>query len=656
MNHIHFYFFQRLDVLLTTLAVIVVAVTTEDAPSAVATSINDVDEDVEATVAEVTRRLNADPSLPRLSRPQILSILKEIREKEDDKGRALMVVLPHTVNNVSDEAMADLFTKPPVTAMEDVGFSVTIASTTPTTSRRRPTISVIEELPYQHNHRQTIFTQETTTAITTERPIPTSSVIASSQTPSSVVVTASDDDKPSKEQVSFGNHKVALKKPLPSNGGVPLRRKRPTTFKPPVEVVSSPSSPDDQVMFHVQKPLLQGIPSNHKPSSDAHSSVNLHSKRRPLHPPSSTSPTDNQLYPSYVTKGPVLEALSINQGLFLPTPVSLAGLPNTRRPFTAPTTTTSTSVPPGEGVSASAVDALSPEMKDLLTSLGILPGSNPAAAAPLSLPSPPPPPQPSYDPQHFHSFRPLPLAASPHVEGEMHQLLSEFGLLTPGPGVDTSRSRDHKAFDAADMLPEDMRDVLANLGLLDKDQRGEDKERHRKQRLLDANLTAAASEHIFNPLAINASEEDRGRVAQLLDSVRQFHNLSDDQGPDPLSPDQLDVDADETKNEVKRQNEANVTLDILVISNHTASATNGSSEDAQKAQQQALAESFGGDGDDYDAAVGDEVVQAPRPNGLYFLVDWNSFLEVGEEGKNKVNIRIAPKVGDSRNFLPVTIP
>lgn len=64
-----------------------------------------------------------------------------------------------------------------------------------------------------------------------------------------------------------------------------------------------------------------------------------------------------------------------------------------------------------------------------------------------------------------------------------------------------------------------------------------------------------------------------------------------------------------------------------------------------------LADSFGGS-----TAEPDPVLPTPKKSGLYFLVDWNSFLEVGEDGKDKVNLRFAPKVGDKTRFVPVSVP
>lgn len=84
-------------------------------------------------------------------------------------------------------------------------------------------------------------------------------------------------------------------------------------------------------------------------------------------------------------------------------------------------------------------------------------------------------------------------------------------------------------------------------------------------------------------------------------------------------------------------------------SNGTKAADDSSSTNTNISD---LEDSFGGS-----TAEPDPVVPTRPKTGLYFLVDWNSFLEVGEEGgKDRVNLRFAPKVGDRTRFLPVKIP
>lgn len=67
----------------------------------------------------------------------------------------------------------------------------------------------------------------------------------------------------------------------------------------------------------------------------------------------------------------------------------------------------------------------------------------------------------------------------------------------------------------------------------------------------------------------------------------------------------------------------------------------------------ALEESFGGT-----TRAPDPALPKKPKNGLYFLVDWNTFLEVGggDEDGEKVNLRFQPKAGDKSRFLPVTVP
>lgn len=84
-------------------------------------------------------------------------------------------------------------------------------------------------------------------------------------------------------------------------------------------------------------------------------------------------------------------------------------------------------------------------------------------------------------------------------------------------------------------------------------------------------------------------------------------------------------------------------LDTLTPSPESSSTTTGAS-------LAALEESFGGT-----TRAPDPDLPTKRRNGLYFLVDWNTFLEVGE-GDERVNLRFQPKVGDRTRFLPINVP
>ncbi|KAM3959690.1 uncharacterized protein ACR2FA_006220 [Aphomia sociella] len=65
-----------------------------------------------------------------------------------------------------------------------------------------------------------------------------------------------------------------------------------------------------------------------------------------------------------------------------------------------------------------------------------------------------------------------------------------------------------------------------------------------------------------------------------------------------------------------------------------------------------LEDSFGGAAPE---KPGDSEIPPPRKNGFYWMLDWNSFLEVGD-GDTKVNVRFEPKLGDPQMFIPVSVP
>ncbi|VVC32468.1 Hypothetical protein CINCED_3A001070 [Cinara cedri] len=168
--------------------------------------------------------------------------------------------------------------------------------------------------------------------------------------------------------------------------------------------------------------------------------------------------------------------------------------------------------------------------------------------------------------------------------------------------------------------------------------------------------------------------------------------------PDPLSTDELQQLLEKTKTDVKRQEpkldetvasstaaaataepvsvtstEAAATAAVTADSSSEATSTvevtsdggdaaRGSSPqsaaDASPSLSQ-LAESFGGGETASEPPALTDVAEVPanRPrNGLYFYVDWNSFLTVNEGQKNQVNLRFAPKAGNPAHFLRVAVP
>ncbi|KAH8373155.1 hypothetical protein KR200_005709 [Drosophila serrata] len=81
----------------------------------------------------------------------------------------------------------------------------------------------------------------------------------------------------------------------------------------------------------------------------------------------------------------------------------------------------------------------------------------------------------------------------------------------------------------------------------------------------------------------------------------------------------------------------------------SSSSTTTTTEESRNGSLDDLADSFGPD------PVSEEPPPPKKKNGFYFLADWNSFLEVGD-GDDQVVVRLSPKIGDPRLFLPFKIP
>ncbi|XP_075233693.1 uncharacterized protein LOC142331576 [Lycorma delicatula] len=148
--------------------------------------------------------------------------------------------------------------------------------------------------------------------------------------------------------------------------------------------------------------------------------------------------------------------------------------------------------------------------------------------------------------------------------------------------------------------------------------------------------------------------------------------------PDPLSMEELHQMQEAYKNEVKRQQPESTSESDTSSSSEseTTSPTEDSSETTSDPSTSEPAQSSSSSSTDSDTSSSETTTttttesspnikdledsfggETPpsRPNGLYFLLDWNTFLRVGQDNRT-VNLQFAPKVGDPRNFIPVTVP
>lgn len=116
------------------------------------------------------------------------------------------------------------------------------------------------------------------------------------------------------------------------------------------------------------------------------------------------------------------------------------------------------------------------------------------------------------------------------------------------------------------------------------------------------------------------------------------------------------VSSEQSKRQANATDEA-TTTQVSITSEEpkngdTSAADSSASADDTGASIADLEDSFGGA---LPPEPGDSELPPPKKNGFYWMLDWNSFLEVGD-GDTKVNIRFEPKLGDPQMFLPVTVP
>ncbi|XP_011166272.1 cell wall protein DAN4 [Solenopsis invicta] len=302
----------------------------------------------------------------------------------------------------------------------------------------------------------------------------------------------------------------------------------------------------------------------------------------------------------------------------------------------------------------------------------------------------------------YTNFKPLP--TSKIQNEDMKEFLAKFGLGVSGGRQKKAMSASTERPSLIEAVPDNMRQILENIGLISR------KISRTTPKIENAEPTKATKFHVFKPHEVRVKdEEQRMKINQLLDKVRlvqegkasikDVRNVADrlvattktlKDGPDPLNLEEIIrvYNEDVVKNEVKRQQNPEETIEITTrddraLANTTTmptesvnlssttttttatvildSTTDGSNfRDVSTATPEsstasvnlaALEESFGGT-----TRAPDPVLPTKRRNGLYFLLDWNTFLEVGDEDSEKVNLRFEPKVGDRTRFLPVSVP
>lgn len=195
-------------------------------------SRQEIEASINRTIEEVERKVQSDPSLPRLSRKDIVDILHNITTKDlisyhnktlentrNEYQRALMVVLPYNTNG-SNESLEELYTKPPMVKMVSDDFG--------TNDNGNEKFDLSSDEPH-------LFVKQTSDNLITI--FPTSNSVNAQSTTKDHYKHFEDDQRLDKrpERFSFDLEKLAK---------VPVTTERPIrTWKPiPRKTTSSPDS------------------------------------------------------------------------------------------------------------------------------------------------------------------------------------------------------------------------------------------------------------------------------------------------------------------------------------------------------------------------------------------------------------------------------
>jgi hypothetical protein len=314
-------------------------------------------------------------------------------------------------------------------------------------------------------------------------------------------------------------------------------------------------------------------------------------------------------------------------------------------------------------------------------------------------------------PLDYTGFKPLKIDEK-GMDQDMEEFLKQFGL------IDTSTNRNKKAMKSenenfgasafnnlteahsmpvvdSDLFSEDHMSILDNLGIK------MDKKKSRK-----INQKSAANIFKPTPEKSKSDQDDYKKLEQLLETIKELDrlnaNLTEDelnrldlkrfnlsdvllaQGPSPLEF-VRNTQQFPSKNEIKKKrqnsdderlrldllqeesngNSSQSSLEIISTTNNDqkdgiiealnlekettstepSTTTTSTTEEARNKLEDELEP----------APEEEEPLPLPRRSGFYFLADWNSFLEVGQDDE-KIVVKFDPKIGDPTRFIPVTVP
>ncbi|XP_058116641.1 uncharacterized protein LOC131288456 [Anopheles ziemanni] len=649
--------------------------------------------DVHETIAEVQRLLALDPSLPRLTRGEIEELFENVTKEEFTKSlragdhgraqhmRALMLVLPYHANSMSPEKLQQIYTRPPVTRIVDGATSQQLRPTGGPLPPARliATTSTPQPPPPELTTRARSTTPSypvTTIRFTTPRPTtfhPTLPERMGLRQEEVNDLLASIGLSQSSEEASLPNFR-----PMPTTAEPLSTESATTTTTTPFPVESSSAKAginvDDPKVAQELKDLLRSFGLL---KDDSDNSIGL----APL--PGVENLADIQ--PAALVLHEPLRVEESTPTIEEPTtPKASTGL--TQAKVKPDDYVAFKPLPSGTGGSDKPIDE---ELDVLLKSFGLL-GAGPRNKKSMH-------PAEGVTVREKASstvMKSMPAINPDLVAPQLMPVLGTLGIQMQSAGGGEDRTFPAPVFRRREKTGRKLDPPTAH----DEDQAA---------RLRVSNEDYRKLEQLWQTVK-QLEKLNENLTEDSLDALNpQHYNLSPSllaqQGPDPL------VDGGDTRdrlNEIKkRQQPASTAADSngtgdsptrfsleLITANGTASEVSSPVviEDAKDDQQvptttdsedttstteasttqsttttTTTTESSGRNAallhdsfPSHDLAgdpVDEEPLPPPRRTGFYFLYDWNTFLEVGEE-PNKVVIRYNPQAGDPSRFLPVNVP
>ncbi|KFB39571.1 hypothetical protein ZHAS_00007019 [Anopheles sinensis] len=641
--------------------------------------------DVHETIAEVQRLLALDPSLPRLTRGEIEELFENVTKEEFTKSlragdhsraqhmRALMLVLPYHANNMSPENLQQIYTRPPVTRIVD---GVTSQQPRPVGNGPLPPARLIATTTSQPPPPEVTTRARSTTPYS----FPVTTIRFTTPRPTTFHPTLPERMGLRQEEVNELLASIGLSASSEEVSLPPTFRPMPTTAEPPsTEAATTTTTPfptteesssakaginvDDPKVAQELKDLLRsfGLLKDDSDNSiglaplpGVENLADIQPAALVLHEPLKVEESTPTIEEPTTTKAP---EGGLTQAKVKPDDyVAFKPLPS--------------------GISGSSDKPIDEELDVLLKSFGLL-------------------------------------GAGPRNKKSMHPAV-EGVTVREKPAVMKSMPAINPDFVAPQLMP-----VLGTLGIQMQSSTGEEpapapvfRRREKTARKLDPPTV-----HDEDQAArLRVSNEDYRKLEQLWQTVKQLEklneNLTDDsldalnpqhynlspsllaqQGPDPLdggdtrdrlneikkrqqpatstaedsngtgdSPTRFSLElnttngtASEVIEDAKDDQQVPTTTDSTEDSTSTTQSTTTTTTTTESARNAALLHDSFPSHDLAGDPVDEEPLPPPRRTGFYFLYDWNTFLEVGEE-PNKVVIRYNPQAGDPSRFLPVNVP